>query len=112
MGNQDNPRRGAFYSGLTGFSQDDLSGSAHRTVALVRLQRAVGGYRRRKWLKTRGVCMMNNSIEPGLKLRILDPAMWTALPKSAWIRRLIVEGSAKSQAMESTYYDTPSRSLW
>ncbi|MDR3542297.1 MAG: CYTH and CHAD domain-containing protein [Desulfosporosinus sp.] len=55
---------------------------------------------------------MGRKIEIELKLQIIDKALWETLPKSAWLRGLIVAESAKVETMEATYYDTPSRTLW
>ena len=55
---------------------------------------------------------MGRKTEIELKLQILDKAMWETLPKSAWLKGLIVAESAKVETMEATYYDTPSRTLW
>ena len=55
---------------------------------------------------------MGRKIEIELKLQILDKAMWENLPKSAWLRGLVVAESAKVETMEATYYDTPLRTLW
>jgi len=55
---------------------------------------------------------MGKKIEIELKLQILDKAMWETLPKSAWLRGLMVAESAKAETMEATYYDTSSRTLW
>ncbi|MHC1759399.1 MAG: CHAD domain-containing protein [Negativicutes bacterium] len=56
--------------------------------------------------------MMNKTMEMELKLRILASSMWKTLPKDTWLRELMVEDSAKTQILEATYYDTPSRTLW
>jgi len=50
--------------------------------------------------------------ETELKLRIIDKNTWKTLPKFSWLQNLSVLGSVTLQPMESTYYDTPSRSLW
>ncbi len=55
---------------------------------------------------------MNKTMEMELKLRILASSMWKNLPKDTWLRELMVEDSAKTQTLEATYYDTPSRTLW
>ena len=55
---------------------------------------------------------MGKKIEIELKLQILDKAMWETLPKSAWLRGLMVAESAKAETMEATYYDTSARTLW
>ncbi len=56
---------------------------------------------------------MSRTLATDLNLRLLDRSIWEALPQSAWLRGLLVEGSERSQqTLETTYYDTPSRTLW
>jgi inorganic triphosphatase YgiF len=57
--------------------------------------------------------MMSRTLVTDLNVRLLDRSIWEDLPQSAWLRGLLVEGSERSQqTLETTYYDTPGRTLW